>query len=766
MQSSPRRRSVPRHLPTGIAQTYYRVAPASTVRRRRTHTTEKYDPRRYLPDSPLRNNVSNLTAAHRQPVTTFEYECKIRGSLQLPPKDYQRLVTILSKYHPTAVKMSDIQKLKRISTLAEASPTSSILSPDKLLPTITPKGVTSSRIHNTSLRPGLATSVRKAQFPASPLIVNDRGDGSTLIECEHLREVRHALNRSENVGGAGRAPENVVVDCEDDCIRTVVKENQRELKQIFDREYEARKSHDDSSSSDSSDEAASPADSSPDHKLHMRRKWARLQRKTLFRFEIDQVNDSVTLRRVHRGPEELEKPREHVVHKTIGADSSTLSPYLQRRKTAITKQRRGSVSVYFGLTSESEEATKRRGSSKGSEQIVQALQQKTSVPVVKRSSGTGRTEPARMGVDLEALWLKARGGDAPKMQIKLEKFFARSQGEVAFDLSRLDTAKMESADYVTLYMSLKSALCPNFYATKNASISQLDPEIADLALAKSTIPSGLTPYDTEVLSEYSDYLVRAGKGELFSGFWTVKRTTGRRPVCRECLHAVAVGQRIYMFGGYGVDKLNDLWCLSEATDYLWNWTLINPIGKSVPEKRFGHCMTAYRNKIYVHGGGGEYVAGLRVRASMGDTWIYSIEDNTWAKLKEETGRTAKLSPRRVSAAAACLDHLWIIHGGYDGSRENVLSDFTGFDLNTDKFVELTLPNNSKPGNKIGPLTMHTAVSVLPDWLTKRSENSDYWNNFHKWKFTTNDGLTVRFHAMLNLWIEREDRHLHIWGNDN
>lgn len=48
----------------------------------------------------------------------------------------------------------------------------------------------------------------------------------------------------------------------------------------------------------------------------------------------------------------------------------------------------------------------------------------------------------------------------------------------------------------------------------------------------------------------------------------------------------------------------------------------------------------------------------------------------------------------------------------------------------------------KVDEKIGGLAMHSAVAVAPLWLTKRSSNTDYWLDFHKWTFSTSDPLTV------------------------
>jgi hypothetical protein len=43
-------------------------------------------------------------------------------------------------------------------------------------------------------------------------------------------------------------------------------------------------------------------------------------------------------------------------------------------------------------------------------------------------------------------------------------------------------------------------------------------------------------------------------------------------------------------------------------------------------------------------------------------------------------------------------------------------------------------------DRIGTLEMHSAVSVLPHWLTQR--NTNFWTSFHEWNISSNDPLAV------------------------
>jgi len=67
-----------------------------------------------------------------------------------------------------------------------------------------------------------------------------------------------------------------------------------------------------------------------------------------------------------------------------------------------------------------------------------------------------------------------------------------------------------------------------------------------------------------------------------------------------------------------------------------------------------------------------------------------------------------------------------------------------------RFVELALLKKQRIGDVIGPLAMHTAISVLPQWVLDRVNNKNYWRNFHQWLFFQTDSLIVP-HLMIIEW---------------
>jgi hypothetical protein len=42
------------------------------------------------------------------------------------------------------------------------------------------------------------------------------------------------------------------------------------------------------------------------------------------------------------------------------------------------------------------------------------------------------------------------------------------------------------------------------------------------------------------------------------------------------------------------------------------------------EGRYGCAMGHYQNKLYIYGGGGDYVQPLKVRNTFSDTWIFDL----------------------------------------------------------------------------------------------------------------------------------------------
>jgi N-acetylneuraminic acid mutarotase len=102
------------------------------------------------------------------------------------------------------------------------------------------------------------------------------------------------------------------------------------------------------------------------------------------------------------------------------------------------------------------------------------------------------------------------------------------------------------------------------------------------------------------------------------------------------------------------------------------------LGSQTPGKRYGHCMTVHNKEIYIFGGASEYIPALKIRITLGDMWKYSIEENMWKEIEISALRAEK----RMFSASCCADDMWCIHGGYNGTIQNIYSDLITYDLST------------------------------------------------------------------------------------
>ena len=375
-------------------------------------------------------------------------------------------------------------------------------------------------------------------------------------------------------------------------------------------------------------------------KEKMRKKWKKLNKRTLFTFDIDLVNDTIDMRREKKPG--VQDDVEEKMKAKMKQDIGTLSPHLQKKQALEDRQRRPSVLVYYKVGAES--------------------------PLKMLST-------ANHAPELPAIVLKNKLRDNLKIGMKVRKFLQKGTIETTFDLDKIDFSKMDPANYLTLYLTIKKAIAPTFYLTGCDELNKIDSEIAELIKSRTAEETGATEYDNSILSLYHGYLDQAEKEQILSGFWQVKKVYGNKPTCRESAMMVSFEERFYIFGGYGVDRMNDLWCLS-GSDSLWNWTLLRPLGTKIPDKRYGQCMTNWRNEIYVFAGVSDFLAGLKMRVALGDMWKYSIEDNMWTEIETKGTKVEK----RAYGASCTIDGLWFIHGGTNGSNREVLNSMVVFNF--------------------------------------------------------------------------------------
>lgn len=371
-----------------------------------------------------------------------------------------------------------------------------------------------------------------------------------------------------------------------------------------------------------------------------RRKWEKLSKRTLFNFEVDMDSNSVSLVRVKKPG--VEDETQSKVRAKVKLEGPSLSPHLQRKKGVEDRPRKNSIKVYYGLGSES--PSKAVG-------LIEAAEEKSSKKQIFKSLLTSNM----------------------KTSLRLKEFLQKGPMETAFDLNSIKLEDIEPSSYFHLYLAIRKSVAPTFFDIPNKQINQLDPEVVEALTANPPKNIELTKYDEEVVGEYKRWVEAAREGKVMTGFWKVRRVYGCRPTCRESPTVACFQGKFYFFGGYGVDRMNDLWCLSMQDEELGtggcNWTAIHPLGSRVPAKRYGHCMAVNGNNIYAFGGSSEFIAGLKMRTVLNDIWKYSVEENRWDELEAAAANGAS----RMYAASCVFGDLWFVHGGNSGCPGNPLS---------------------------------------------------------------------------------------------
>lgn len=373
-------------------------------------------------------------------------------------------------------------------------------------------------------------------------------------------------------------------------------------------------------------------------KEKLRRKWRKLTKRTIFNFDLDVGSNTVSLVRVKQVG--VEDDFDGRVKERVKAEGQSLSSHIQKKKGVEDRAHVDSVKVYYELAS------------------------------VPPSKTLGLAEAA-VEKNARKLILRNKLASNLKTEHKLKRMLLHKSSELKFDLNNLKIEELDAADLFRLYLAMKRAVAPAFHGTGSEELNSLDPEILEVMRHRASDELGLSDYDVEIVGEYKKHMDQVEDGSMPSGFWRLCKVRGHRPTCRESGTLELVGDKLYLFGGYGVDRMNDLWYLSAENPDVEGcvWTLVRPLGTAVPERRYGHCMASYRSGVYVFGGSSDFIAGLKTRVVLDDMWKYSIEDNQWWKIE-----TSRYKFKSSMYAASCVfEGLWFIHGGTDGNGSTLSS---------------------------------------------------------------------------------------------
>jgi len=370
-------------------------------------------------------------------------------------------------------------------------------------------------------------------------------------------------------------------------------------------------------------------------KERARKKWMKLCKRTIFSFEIDSKSNLISLiRKKHESlgdvVRETVKTKKHV-------EGISLSPCIQKKKGIEQHIQNCSIDVFYTLNKD--------------------------VPKL--------TCPIYNSTEINKQFLKYNLKDNLKLGVKIKRILRGEKLESSFDFNKMNLREISNKGYISLYWRVKKALIPTFYNTGNDELNNIDPDISHILLSNNTSTIPLTSYDNQILEMYKSYKKKAESNKLMTIFWQAKKTKGTKPTSRECPGIINYKGKMFIFGGYGADHMNDLWCLSNG-----KWLLTKLSGHNYPEGRYGHCMVVYKENIYIFGGSSEFITNMKLRLVLKDFWKYSIEDNHWSQI-DASSYTHRA---RMHAGSCVLQELWFIYGGTDGNGKNYMTSTITYDV--------------------------------------------------------------------------------------
>ncbi|CAN4108917.1 unnamed protein product [Withania somnifera] len=147
--------------------------------------------------------------------------------------------------------------------------------------------------------------------------------------------------------------------------------------------------------------------------------------------------------------------------------------------------------------------------------------------------------------------------------------------------------------------------------------------------------------------------------DLKTMMWSSPEVRGEMPVPRDSHSAVAIGNRLYIYGGDCGDRYQgDVDMLDMDT---LMWSKLDSLGQS-PGARAGHASVNFGSKVYVIGGVGD-------KKYYNDVWVLDVINSSWTQL-DVLGQKPQ---GRFSHTAAAQNTDIVIYGGC-GEDERPLNE--------------------------------------------------------------------------------------------
>ena len=246
---------------------------------------------------------------------------------------------------------------------------------------------------------------------------------------------------------------------------------------------------------------------------------------------------------------------------------------------------------------------------------------------------------------------------------------------------------------------------------------KLMPKIKTIELSKykkETKESTVTPNSRKAIVNSIIDFSKIPRADIFVSFRSVYLKTISKflstPTCRQGatmiphLDSDMNINKLYLFGGMNIIRLNDLWVCSITSinkfEKKYIWKKVNIKGEK-PLPRNGHSMVYYRNNLIMFGGIIEEKGGLRVQE---DLLCYDLIDQ---KFSVEVCMNKFGVTWRSFHIAEILGQYMFIYGGGD-DKGNIIADPWALDLERMKWEQAKFNTESLPKRKY-----HCSCQVFP-----------------------------------------------------
>ncbi|EAR90836.2 kelch motif protein (macronuclear) [Tetrahymena thermophila SB210] len=172
----------------------------------------------------------------------------------------------------------------------------------------------------------------------------------------------------------------------------------------------------------------------------------------------------------------------------------------------------------------------------------------------------------------------------------------------------------------------------------------------------------------------------------YKGFWLDNEQKGWKPPARETTSCTQYGEKCYLYGGLGMEVLNDL-CLFNIQQN--EWQPLQQRGEYPKDGRFGHSLDIYKKQLIMFGGEKKCAPTSKLKELVNEVRVMNLETLEW-KILRNSGDM--IESRRDHVSSVVGKNL-LIHGGI--SQKSYCNDMFHLDLQHNRWQEASCINLQK-----------------------------------------------------------------------